>query len=191
LLGVVVTDYLYRTFPDLAEGQLAKVRASVVSAPTLAEVALELGIGEALRLGNGEDASGGRMKPSILADAAEAVFGALYLDGGYNEVQRLVLDCLGERITQAARQPGRHDYKTRLQEQAMRDGSRLPRYVISETGPEHNKVFRAEVSLDGTVHGAGLGASKKEAEQEAARVAWQSIREPANAHLERTKEDDV
>ena len=168
---MVVTDYLFRTFPDLAEGELAKIRATVVSAPTLAEVAVELGIGQALRLGNGEDSSGGRDKASILADTTEALFGAVYLDGGYDEVKRLVLGCLSDRIADAARQPGRRDYKTRLQEQAMSAGFRLPCYVLSESGPEHVKTFHAEVSIDGVVRGRGQGTSKKEAEQEAAKMA--------------------
>lgn len=174
VLGVIVTDHLFHTYPKLAEGELAKIRASVVSAPTLAEVAIDLGIGKALRLGNGEDASGGRAKMSILADAAEAVFGAVYLDGGYREVQRLVLDCLAGPIAEAARQPGRRDYKTRLQERAASAGLRLPRYLISESGPEHDKTFRADVSLDGVVRGSGSGPSKKEAEQEAARMACEA-----------------
>src|SRR5437588_50253 len=116
VLGLVVTDHLFRSYPGLAEGELAKVRASVVNAGVLAEVAGELGIGEALSLGKGEDASGGREKPSILSDAMEAVIGAVYLDGGWEAADQFVMALLGGRIREATAGPGGQDYKTRLQE---------------------------------------------------------------------------
>ncbi len=112
VLGLVVTDYLYRTYPDMPEGELAKVRASVVNSAALAELAAELDIGDALLLGKGEDQSGGRQKPSILADAMEALIGAVYLDEGWSGSERLVMRLLGERIESAAAGPGGQDYKT-------------------------------------------------------------------------------
>ena len=176
VLGLVVTDHIFRTYPDLPEGELAKVRASVVSAAALAEVALQLGIGPVLRLGKGEDASGGREKPSILADATEALIGAVYLDGGWSAAQRLVLDLLGERITDAAAGPGGQDYKTRLQELAARVHEVVPVYEVRDEGPDHAKRFFATVSIGDRHFGGGEGRSKKQAEQAAARLAWEALR---------------
>ena len=173
VLGVVVTDHLFSAFPDLPEGQLAKARAAVVSSNTLAEVGRELRVGLDLRLGKGEDASGGREKASILADAVEAVLGAMYLDGGVEPVRRLVLEQLSERIDQAAERPGDKDYKTRLQEVAAHDGVTPPVYALTESGPDHHKRFHATVAVGGERLGAGTGTSKKEAEQKAARAAYE------------------
>ena len=175
MLGLVVTDHLFRTYPDLPEGELAKVRASVVNAGVLAELAAELGLGAALLLGKGEDQSGGREKPSILADAMEAVIGAVYLDGGWAAAAGLVMGLLGERIAEAAAGPGGQDYKTRLQELAARRFDQLPRYQVADDGPDHAKRFFATVFVAGEAHGAGEGRSKKQAEQAAAREAWQSL----------------
>ena len=173
VLGVVVTDHLFSAFPDLPEGQLAKARAAVVSSTTLAEVGRELGVGLDLRLGKGEDASGGREKASILADAVEAVLGAMSLDGGVEPVRRLVLEQLSQRIDQAAERPGDKDYKTRLQEVAAHDGFTPPVYALTESGPDHHKRFHATVAVGGERLGAGTGTSKKEAEQKAARAAYE------------------
>src|SRR5207248_4815352 len=129
VLGLVVTDHLFRTY-ELPEGELAKVRASVVNSAALAEVAEELDIGSALLLGKGEDASGGREKPSILADAFEAVIGAIYLELGWARTGDLVMELLGERIREAAAGPGGQDYKTRLQELAARKAEPLPRHSV-------------------------------------------------------------
>ena len=129
MLGLVVTDYLYRTYPDMPEGELAKVRASVVNSAALAELAAELDIGDAILLGKGEDQSGGRQKPSILADAMEALIGAVYLDQGWSGSERMVMRLLGDRIESAAAGPGGQDYKTRLQElsaRCYRAAARLP-----------------------------------------------------------------
>ena len=175
VLGLVVTDFIYRTYPDLPEGELAKVRATVVSAAALAEVASELSIGEALLLGKGEDASGGREKPSILADAMEAIIGAVYLDGGRAAADELVMGLLGDRITDAAAGPGGQDYKTRLQELSARSFEMLPEYGVVDDGPDHAKRFFASVSVAGVVRGRGEGRSKKQAEQAAARVAWEAL----------------
>jgi ribonuclease III len=177
VLGLVVTDYLFNTYPDLPEGELAKVRASVVNAGALAEVAGGLDLGAALLLGKGEDASGGREKPSILADAMEAVIGAVYLDAGWHEASAFVMALLGERIEEAAAGPGGQDFKTRLQELAARSFDQLPRYEVTDDGPDHAKRFFATVFLGGKPHGEGEGRSKKQAEQAAARVAWQTLQD--------------
>jgi ribonuclease-3 len=168
VLGLVVTDELYRTRPDMAEGELAKVRAAVVNTDQLARVAAELGVGPCLLLGRGEDASGGREKVSILADAMEALIAAVYLEGGLGPARRLVLDHFGPRLASAAAGPGEDDFKTRLQELAARRWGRVPRYRVEDEGPDHRKRFRAQVLLDGRVCGRGEGGSKKQAEQAAA-----------------------
>ncbi|MCB0997054.1 MAG: ribonuclease III [Acidimicrobiales bacterium] len=177
VLGLVVTDHIYRTYPELAEGELAKVRASVVSAPTLAELAGEVGLGDGLRLGKGEEVSGGREKPSILADAMEAVIGAVYLDGGWEAAVGVVRDLFEPAVHAASEQPGTEDFKTRLQELAARHFDGLPRYELTEAGPDHDKRFTAVVSLDGTPLGEGVGRSKKEAEQAAATAAFERLRD--------------
>jgi ribonuclease-3 len=176
VLGMVVTDHLYRTYPDMSEGELAKVRASVVNSAALAELAAELRIGEALLLGKGEDQSGGREKPSILADAMEALIGAVYLDKGWGASVQMVMGLMGERIELAAAGPGGQDYKTRLQELCARMFDQLPVYSVSDEGPDHAKEFEAVVHLRGRAHGSGRGRSKKQAEQAAARAAWESLR---------------
>jgi ribonuclease-3 len=176
VLGLIVTDFIYRAFPELPEGELAKVRASVVSAAALAEVAASLQLGDALLLGKGEASSGGREKPSILADALEAVIGAVYLAGGWDAAQQVVMDLLGDRIMIASEGPGGQDYKTRLQELVARHFTELPRYTIRDEGPDHAKQFFAEVSIDGMVRGRGTGRSKKQAEAAAARSAWEELR---------------
>jgi ribonuclease-3 len=179
VLGMIVTDYIFELYPDLPEGELAKMRASVVNAHALAEVAQTLLLGEAVYLGKGESASGGREKPSILADAMEAVLGAIYLDGGWKPVSRIVLDLLRDRIEEAAQGPGGQDFKTRLQEMAAQRFDSAPRYEVFASGPDHAKSFQAVVYLDGAVMGNGAGRSKKQAEQEAAREAWARLAEAA------------
>lgn len=175
VLGLVVTDHVFRTYPALPEGHLAQVRAAVVNAGALAELAEELELGRALLLGKGEDASGGREKPSILADAMEAVIGSVYLDGGWDAADALVMNLLGARIAEAAAGPGGHDFKTRLQELAARRYDQLPRYVVVGEGPDHAKHFTAVVHLNGEAAGSGEGRSKKQAEQAAARAAWEAV----------------
>lgn len=175
VLGLSVTDHVFAEYPDLPEGELAKLRASVVNAEVLASVATEVGVGAALLLGKGEDASGGRTKASILADAMEAVIAAVYLDGGWKEADALVLRLLGDRIRDGAAGPGGHDYKTRLQELAARRFDQLPRYSVRAEGPDHSKEFFATVSIAGEVRGRGEGRSKKQAEQAAARAAWEAL----------------
>jgi ribonuclease-3 len=175
VLGFVVTTFVYAEYPGLPEGELAKLRATVVSAETLAEIANELDLGAALRLGKGEDSSGGRAKPSILADAMEAVIAAVFLDGGLEVASRVVLGALEARIREQAAGPGGGDYKTRLQELAARRVDQLPRYQVRHEGPDHNKRFFATVLLGGEPYGEGEGRSKKAAEQAAARVAWERL----------------
>jgi ribonuclease-3 len=181
VLGLVVTAHVFRLYPDLPEGQLAQVRAAVVNSAALAEVAEELGLGEFLLLGKGEDASSGREKPTILADAIEAVIGAVYLDGDWEAAEALVLGRLGERIAEAAAGPGASDYKTRLQELAAHRFDELPRYDVLGDGPDHAKHFTATVLLGGEALGTGQGHSKKQAEQAAARLAWAVLDERARA----------
>lgn len=181
VLGLAVTDQLYRLFPDHSEGELAKVRAAVVSAPSLAHVARRIQVGPHLRLGRGEDASGGRTKSSILADAVEALIGAVYLDGGWEPAKALVIRLLGEQIEDVtAAGPGAGDYKTRLQELVAHLGHAPPGYTVEESGPDHNKRFLATVVIDQIARGSGTGTSKKQAEQQAAEEAWAALSPPSD-----------
>ncbi|MCZ7536720.1 MAG: ribonuclease III [Acidimicrobiia bacterium] len=177
VLGLAVTNHVFRSFPGLPEGQLSEVRAGVVNARVLAEVASELGLGRHLLLGKGEDAAGGREKQSILADALEAVIAAVFLDSGFAAAEAFVLRCLGGRIDDAAAGPGGRDYKTRLQERAARLQLGRPRYAVRDEGPDHAKSFFATVYVDGVLSGQGEGRSKKEAEQAAAWVAYRDLGE--------------
>ncbi|MDA8044134.1 MAG: ribonuclease III [Actinomycetota bacterium] len=179
VLGLIVTGHLFRTYADIPEGELTKVRASVVNSATLAEVAAELDLGPSLMLGKGEDQSGGREKPSILADATEALIGACYIDRGWEHVQQAVMGLFGSRIEEAAAGPGGQDYKTRLQELCARMFDQLPRYSVTDQGPDHAKEFDATVFLRGESYGTGRGRSKKQAEQAAARQAWERLRAAA------------
>lgn len=174
VLQLVVTDLLYQGFPHLAEGQMAKVRAAVVSRPTLAEVARTLDLGSHLELAAGEERTGGRSKDSILADAVEAILGAVYLDGGLDAATSVVLRLWQGRLEDRARHPGVKDYKTRLQEELARVGQR-PVYEIEGWGPDHDRRFRARALIKGAPSGVGEGRSKKEAEQEAARAALEEL----------------
>lgn len=175
VLGLVVTDHIYATYSALPEGQLAKLRASVVNTATLAELAQGLGLGALLRLGKGEDQSGGREKESILADALEALFGAVYVDGGWDRAQDVILRHAHDAIVDAAEQPGRRDYKTQLQELTARLDLGTPVYQIDGSGPDHDKRFTAVTFIDGVPRGHGAGTSKKRAEQVAARSAHTAV----------------
>lgn len=175
VLQLVITDLLYESYPQLAEGQMAKVRAAVVSRDTLADVARSLDLGEYVELAPSEEATGGREKDSILADTAEAVIGAIYLDGGLEPARRVVLNLWTDKVAERSREPGVKDYKTRLQERVARDGAR-PVYEVEGTGPDHDRRFTARVTVDGKEYGIGEGRSKKEAEQEAAARALESLR---------------
>jgi ribonuclease-3 len=179
VLGVVVTHYVYEHFPHLPEGQLSEVRAGVVNARVLAELARELGLGDHLLLGKGEDAAGGRSKQSILADALEAVLAAVYLDQGFETARDLVLRWLEERIAEAAAGPGGRDFKTRLQEATAARMLGRPRYVVRDEGPDHAKLFFATVFVGDHPYGEGEGRSKKQAEQAAAWMAWTRLQDEA------------
>ncbi len=175
VLGVVVTEALYLTHPDLSEGRLAKLRAAVVNARALAEVARTLGLGQHIRLGRGEEATGGRDKSSILSDTVEAVIGAVYLDKGFfvaGEVVHLLFDPL---MSAAAELGAGLDWKTSLQELAADHNLGVPEYLIDDSGPDHEKTFVARVRVGDSVYGHGTGRSKKEAEQQAAETAWHAI----------------
>lgn len=181
VLGLSVTVHVYAEYPDLPEGELAKLRASVVNSEALAALAGEIDLGPALLLGKGEDASGGREKPSILADTMEAVIAAVYLDGGWAASDALVMHLLGDRIRADAAGPGGQDFKTRLQELAARRFDQLPRYQVRTEGPDHSKRFFATVALGGECYGEGDGRSKKQAEQAAARAAWSRLQAEGGA----------
>jgi ribonuclease-3 len=172
VLGLVVTDLAYRRFPDLAEGDLAKLRAATVNMITLADIARELGLGDEILLGKGEEQSGGREKTSILADAMEAVLGAVYLDRGLDAARQLIERVFWPRMQAYVRGEGDRDYKTGLQELAAQDLGAVPQYRVSEQGPDHAKHFTATVLLAGQPYGRGTGRSKKEAEQRAAHEAY-------------------
>jgi ribonuclease III len=175
VLGLVATAHLFRTFPDLREGDLARIKAAVVSSATLAVVARDIGLGQALLLGRGEENSGGREKPSLLADCLEAVIGAVYISNGLVAAESFVLEHLGESIEEEATRSVLGDPKNVLQELASQLGLEAPAYRRSDHGPEHAKVFTAEVEL-GAIHGRGEGRSKKEAERHAAMAALSSHR---------------
>jgi ribonuclease-3 len=154
---------------------LAKVRSAVVNARVLAQVADRLGVGDELLLGRGEETSGGRAKASILADAFEAILGAIYLDAGFDAAEQLVLRELHDLIAAACLEPDDFDHKSRLQELAVRNGEGTPRYVVVGSGPDHDRAYVAEVFVAGTRRGGGAGRSKKDAEQDAARDAWEGL----------------
>jgi len=179
VLGLVITEELFRRHPDLPEGQLAKLRAAVVNSRALAEVARDLGVGRFLRLGRGEEASGGRDKSSILADAVEALIGAVYIECGTEPARELVLRLFGELLDGSAQLGAGLDWKTSLQELAAGDSLGVPEYLVSETGPDHAKTFHAVALVGGTPVGTGEGRSKKEAEQRAAERAWTQLSEQA------------
>lgn len=175
VLGVVVTDALFFAHPDLPEGKLAKLRAAVVSAKALAEVARTLGIGDHLRLGRGEEGTGGRQKASILSDTVEALLGAVYVQFGIERASEVIHAIFDPFISRAAELGAALDWKTSLQEIAALHGLGVPRYVIESTGPDHDKTFTAEAVMGELSFGTGLGHSKKEAEQMVAEIAWRAI----------------
>ena len=183
VLGLVVTDLAFRKFPDLPEGELAKLRAATVNMATLADIARQLDLGEQVLLGKGEELSGGRNKSSILADAMEAVLGAVYLDRGLRTAWWVIERLFWPRMAAYARGEGGRDYKTSLQELAAQDIGSVPQYRIREEGPDHAKEFTATVFLAGKDYGSGRGRSKKEAEQQAAQEAFDRLtrREPEPA----------
>jgi ribonuclease-3 len=178
VLGVVVTDHLYRAHPTLPEGKLAKLRASVVNMNALAGVARGLGdggLGAYLLLGRGEELTGGRDKASILADGLEAVIGAVYLAHGIEPARALVHRLFDRLLTEAPRRGAGLDWKTSLQELTAAAGLGVPEYLVDESGPDHRKEFRATVVVAGNSYGAGDGRTKKEAEQKSAEAAYNEL----------------
>ena len=170
ILGMVVADHLYRNHPDLPEGVLTRTRAALVCEDSLVVVAEELGLGQYLRLGKGEETGGGRNRPSIRADAVEAVLAAVYLDGGIGSARKIIQKYILSREVAGLTKP--RDYKTALQELVQRESGQVLAYRLTgEEGPDHNKRFFVEVTLNGKSVGQGSGRSKKEAEQMAAKAA--------------------
>jgi ribonuclease-3 len=174
VLQLAVTDRIFRILPDMPEGQMAKLRAAVVNEEVLATVARRLDVGSHMRVGKGEEVTGGREKSSILSDVVEALLGALYLDAGYSRAAEVTLQLVGDEIDKRAHAPGVEDFKTRLQESVAKRGRDLD-YRISDEGPDHDKVFHAEVLVDGRLIGSGSGSSKKAAEQAAAEKALRVV----------------
>ncbi|MBU5677390.1 ribonuclease III [Alkaliphilus sp. MSJ-5] len=176
VLSIVVSEYIYLKYNTLPEGELTKVRANVVCEPSLAHQAKKIKLGKYLLLGKGEEVTGGRDRVSILADAFEAVIGALYLDGGIEIARKFILNMLAHSIELASTGSLFRDYKTDLQELLQRKyDDKISYKVVNETGPDHNKTFGIEVILGDRVLGAGEGKSKKEAEQMAAKKALEKV----------------
>ncbi|NUS42517.1 MAG: ribonuclease III [Mycobacteriaceae bacterium] len=178
VLGLSVTERLYTAHPDKTEGELAKIRASVVNMHALAGVARTLGpggLGMHLRLGRGEEMTGGRDKPSILADGMESLLGAVFLEHGIDVARALVLRLFADLLERAPKMGAGLDWKTSLQELTAERGIGVPGYVITATGPDHDKEFTATAVVGGVAYGSGVGRSKKEAEQKAAGAAWTAL----------------
>ena len=175
VLGVVVTETLYRAHPDLSEGRLAKLRAAVVNARALAGVARRIDLGRYVKLGRGEETTGGRTKSSILSDTVEALIGAVHISGGFAAATELVHLLFDPLMEEAAEMGAGLDWKTSLQELAAEHSLGVPEYVIEDDGPDHMKTFTAQVRVCDQLYGHGVGRSKKEAEQLAARTAYSEI----------------
>jgi len=177
VLGFVTAEFLFSRHPDLPEGDLTRIRAALVCEQSLYEVAKKLDLGSYLKLGRGEEAGGGRARTSILADAMEAIFAAVYLDGGVVEASALIHRVLLDVEREEAVKERRRDYKTALQELVQRQvGQELTYQMVGEQGPDHAKIFQAEVLLNGISVGSGFGRSKKEAEQAAAKTALKTLK---------------
>ena len=175
ILGFTAADYLGKTFPKLHEGELTKLRADLVCETSLAQTAKALGLGDYLRLGKGEEATGGRRRVSIIADVVEAVIAAIYLDGGLEAAQRFIYTHV--LVDTKARIQLNADYKTMLQELVQQQKNQVLSYeLLGESGPDHDKQFTVQVLLNGTPIGTGSGTSKKRAEQAAASAALQQLR---------------
>ena len=175
VLGVVTAEYLFQNHPDLPEGDLTRIRAVLVCEKSLYEVAQSLSLGSYLKLGKGEESGDGRQRPSILADAVEAMFAAVYLDSDMETVRRLIHRVLLDKEPETQIEERRKDYKTKLQEITQRQpGQNLTYVIVQESGPDHAKVFTVEAQINGRCIGSGSGRSKKEAEQSAARAALEA-----------------
>jgi ribonuclease III len=177
VLGLVISDYCYAKFAELTEGELSKLRASLVNEGNLARVGRRLDLGTYLLVGRGEELTGGRDKASLLADTMEAVLAAIYLDSSLDDVYQVVLRCFREELATVLHE-GHKDYKSELQEYTQEKFSCVPTYVVvREHGPDHEKVFEVELAIRGHLQGIGTGKSKKEAEQTAAREVLESLTE--------------
>ncbi len=186
VLGLSITERLYSAHPDKSEGELAKIRASVVNMHALAEVARQLGdggLGAHLLLGKGEEMTGGRDKPSILADGMESLLGAIHVEHGIDVAREVVLRLFDALLERGPRLGAGLDWKTSLEVLTAEKGLGVPAYEITATGPDHDKEFTATVLVGGSPHGQGVGRSKKEAEQRAASAAWNALNESASAAL--------
>ncbi len=176
VLGFTVAEYIYLNYAELPEGELTKIRSIVVCEDTLFKVAKNIGLGEKIYLGRGEEQSEGRNRPSILSDALEAVFAAIYLDGGMDSVKKSIISLLKEEIEKAVKERDVKDYKTVLQEIIQKDRVSAPKYILlNEEGPDHNKIFTVSVNVGEKVLGFGKGRTKKEAEKMAAKEALNKL----------------
>ena len=176
ILGAVCATILCKTYKDKTEGELAKIKSVVVSENILSGIALSLKIDEMLLLGKGEELSGGRTKKAILADAMEALIGALYLDSGYKAAFDFVGGCINPEIGKVTGDNYHKDYKSIFQEYCQHNFRCYPEYrIVKRSGPEHDRTFWIEVSINETVYGTGTGRNKKSAEQEAAKAAWEKL----------------
>ena len=176
VLGLVVTEHLFVTYPDLSEGQLAKLRAAVVNSRALADIARHLDLGAVIHLGRGEESTGGRDKSSILADTMEAVIGAVFLQHGIEAARGFVHHLFDPLMAEVATRGAGLDWKTSLQEIASVSGLGVPVYDVVESGPDHAKTFQAMVNIDDQSYGPGAGRNKKEAEQNAAAMAFAALK---------------
>lgn len=175
VLGLVVTEELYTRYPDLDESKLSPLRSGIVNMRALADIARELNLGQYMRIGKGEEITGGRDKNSLLADSLEALFGAIYLNHGFTDTARVILNLITPTIEVAKSQGAGLDGKTALQELAAARQISLPEYQISESGPDHDKSFVATAIVGGEAIATGSGKSKREAEQAAARTAFEIL----------------
>lgn len=175
VLGLVVTEELYTKYPDLDESRLSPLRSGIVNMRALAEIARSLELGQYIRIGKGEELTGGRDKNSLLADSLEALIGAIYLSSGFSETQRIVRNLIGETLESAMSKGAGLDGKTSLQELAAARKLSAPEYQVTESGPDHDKTFVATAVVGGEAIASGEGKSKREAEQIAARIAYEKL----------------
>jgi len=185
VLDLIISDYLIRKFPASPEGDLSKLRAMIVNEDTLSTIAKGIGIGKYLLLGKGEDLTGGREKPSLLSDALEALIAAIYLDGGINDATTFVKNSFNEEIKHYVSKGVTYDFKTDLQEYCQGRFGVLPKYrVAKESGPDHKKVFEVRLLINDEPYGAGIGKTKKEAQQRAAQEALERLKREENNSMQ-------
>ncbi len=178
VLGLVVSEYLYNSLRDKNEGDLAKIKSFVVSEDSLADIAKRIKVDNFILIGKGEEYSGGRSKKALLADALEAIIGAYFVDSGWSASRKFILRQLVPEITKVLEDKHRKDYKTLLQEYVQKNYKTYPRYILTQkSGPDHNRTFWMDVKIQNETYGPGKGKNKKEAEQNAASIAYQSLTE--------------